>query len=777
MRPSVLLAAQTGAAGGARRGRIYTLQGGGRRPTPPRTAMPRPRLFRRALVSTLVSLALMAAVASGAFAHASLVRSSPAPGERLEEAPDRVTLVFSEPLNPALARAELRSSDGRFVPASLRVVHRTRLVLEPRSPLPPRAYRLRWRSVSTIDAHPLEGSLGFGVRMAAGGRAHSLQGSPLATGGWLRAPARAALYAALLLFSGGLLVTALLGGANGGTWLVPAGLARRAGESGLDVDAARARARALTVDSGVLTVGLAALVAAIESFTAAGRASARALADFLLTGTAGPARIGVAAFAVLALALRGRRRAGALAAAAALACVTVSGHAASAQPRAAALAADYLHLLAGAVWLGGAATLVAVWWPGLRRAGTAARREVARLVLPPFGVVAVSAFVVVAVTGTLNAAIELGRLSALWETAYGAVLAVKVALVLLIATVSYLHVRRLRPRLLSANPHPAPGVERAHWALLRADVLLSFAVVAAAAALVVFPLPPRQLETARGAVAVAPCDPCPLPAPARGELAVADLAGSQVVAAWMRRTPAGLAGTIRLLDRRGRPARGPVWVPAGSVRACGPGCFRFDVRGRPDTLVVAVSDAGRRHRVPLPASWLAGQSARARRLLERAQRTMRSAPSLREVERVTSGPGTLAVTEYRLRAPDRVAWTTDRGVQAVQIGRGQWLRLPGQPWRRRGVAGGVAFSTSSWFRWTPYVGAVELLAVRRRAGLEIAELATIDPGTPVWSRLSVDVRTGRVLQERLVTRSRLVTRRFFDFEAPVTIEPPVVDRR
>jgi putative copper export protein len=528
------------------------------------------------------------------------------------------------------------------------------------------------------------------------------------------------------------------------------------------------------LDAGIATLGLAALVAAIESFAAAGRASAQALGDFLLTGPAGPARIGVVVFAAVALVLRGRRPAGALAAAAALACVTASGHAASAQPRAAAVAVDYLHLLAGAVWLGGATTVVAVWWPGLRRAGAAARREVARLVLPAFGAVALPAFVVVAVTGTINAAIELGSPSALWQTPYGAVLAVKIGLVALIASASYLHVRRLRPHLIGANPRPPPGAERAHWALLCAEPALALAVVAAAAALVVFPLPPRQLETARGSLAaVAPCDPCPLPAPARGELAVAELGGSQVVAVWMRRTPRGLAGTIRLLDRRGRPARGPVRVPAGTLAGCGRGCFRFELPGGADTLVVEAFQGSRRHPVTLPGRWLAGQSARARRLLERAQRNMRSLPSLRETERVTSGPGTLAVTEYRLRAPDRLAWATGGGVRAVQIGRRQWLRLPGQPWRRRDeLTGGVAFSTRSWLRWTPYAQSVELLGVRRQAGRPVAEVAMMDPGTPVWVRLSVDVERGLVLRERLVTRSRLVVHRFFGFGAPVTIEPP-----
>jgi hypothetical protein len=66
--------------------------------------------------------------------------------------------------------------------------------------------------------------------------------------------------------------------------------------------------------------------------------------------------------------------------------------------------------------------------------------------------------------------------------------------------------------------------------------------------------------------------------------------------------------------------------------------------------------------------------------------------------------------------------------------------------------------------------------VRRQAGRSVAEVAMMEPGTPVWVRLSVDVESGLVVHERLVTRSRLVTHRFFGFGAPVTIEPPPVGR-
>jgi len=726
----------------------------------------RPRHLRtRALPSLLAGLALLAlpAAASG---HAALLGADPAPGQRLQDPPREVTLRFSEPLNARLSRATLVLVDGgERVPTTVAASGR-RLVLRPATALGRGAYRVEWHSVSTDDAHPLEGRLGFGIGVPAAGGAEATESSPLARDGWLRVPARAALYAALLLFSGALLCSALLGGTR---WLIPPASGPEARE--LDVAGQPARVEGILVDVGIFTAGLAAGVAGLEAASAAGRLSGGALGDYLLSGLAGFARVGVIVFVIAAVALLRRRpRAAALAAAAALGCVVASGHANSADPRALAVPADFVHLVAGAVWLGGSAMIVITWGAALRRDGAPARRAVARHVLPAFGRVALPAFIAVVVTGTISAVVELGRVSALWDTSYGLVLSAKIALVAAIAAVSYVHALRLRPRLLAANPHPPARVERSHWRLVRTEPLLALAVVAAAGLLVAFPLPPRQLDAAGSAAGVPACDPCPLPAPARGELAVAGQGGSRVVAAWLRSRGEALAGTIRQLDFRGKPAAGPVTVNGLATRACGRGCASFRVPASP-ALRVVVRDRGRPYPVTLPARWRTGQSRRARALLERAQAAMRALPSVREHETVTSGPGTLAVTRYRLRAPDRLAFATARGVESIFIGRRRWLRSAGEPFREQPVTG-IPFRTRSWFRWTPYARAVEVLDERREGARAVTELALMEPGTPVWIRLVVDRRSGRVVRESLVAPARFITHRFFAFGAPVAITPP-----
>src|SRR5205085_12057751 len=136
-----------------------------------------------------------------------------------------------------------------------------------------------------------------------------------------------------------------------------------------------------------------------------------------------------------------------------------------------------------------------VWAPAVR-SGTTARLALTRDVLAPFGRVALPAFAVVVVAGVVNAVVELGAVSDLWQTAYGRVLLVKIALVGAIAAAAYGHAGRLRPRLLAANPHPSAVLERRHWLLVRAEPLLGLGVVAAVGVLIAFPLPPRQLDAA-----------------------------------------------------------------------------------------------------------------------------------------------------------------------------------------------------------------------------------------------------------------------------------------
>ncbi|MDX6669465.1 MAG: copper transport protein, partial [Solirubrobacteraceae bacterium] len=728
--------------------------------------MHRRHLPARVLATPLIPLAVLvalAAAAPAAHAHASLLGSSPPPGARVQSAAAPVTLRFSEPLNARLSNATLIDARSHRRVSSRSTASGRTIAVRPLAPLRRAAYRVEWHTVSTDDGHELEGSFGIGVGTAAAGGAHSVQQSPLADGGWLRALTRALLYVALLSFAGGLLLRALLERRQPSrSWLFPRGLDDHAGGLGVDANAVRARERALVSDLGLFAAALGAIAAVVEAARAAGGLSASALRDFLLANASGLARVAVVGFVLAALALARRRPTpAALAAACALGAVAVSGHANSADPRAVAIAADWVHLLAGATWLGGIGVIALVWGPALRRADAPTRTAIARHVLGAFGRVALPAFVVVALSGTASAVIELGRVSALWETTYGAILSAKIVLVALIALVAYAHARRLRPALLAANPHPPAGLERRHWRLVRSEPLLGIGVAAAVGVLAAFPLPPQQLDAVASAGAsLTSCDGCPLPAPADDELAVAEQAGSHLVAAWIRRAPGALSGTVRVLDYRGQPASVGASIPGARRSSCGRGCLRFEIAGARSVLNVTLSERGRRYVAALPAEWQSGGAGLAREILDRAQATMRALRTVREREEVTSGPGTYARTDYTLRAPDRLTYATGGGVQGVSIGTRQWVRTPGSTWQEGNAPGGIAFRTSGWFRWTPYATGIQLLGARSGGGRGIAELALADPGTPVWTRLRVDLGSHRVLSERLVARSRFVSTRY-----------------
>jgi hypothetical protein len=176
----------------------------------------------------------------------------------------------------------------------------------------------------------------------------------------------------------------------------------------------------------------------------------------------------------------------------------------------------------------------------------------------------------------------------------------------------------------------------------------------------------------------------------------------------------------------------------------------------------------------LPATWRPEATPRARRLLERAQRTMRALRSVRQVEQVTSGPGSYAGTDYRLRAPNRMAYTTAGGARTVIVGERQWFRNGETPWARTSYGSGIAFSVARWFRWTTYATAARLLRRGREHGRPVTELALMDPATPVWIRLVVDDRTGRVVRERMVTKAHFMRSRYFAFNRPLSIKAPHV---
>ena len=320
---------------------------------------------RRRLLAALTPVVALAAAAPQAFAHAALLESTPAPGTRVELSQPEIRLRFTEPLNRGLSKATLTAvRTGARIPATSRAAGATLLVLRPDRPLARGAYRIGWHSVSTQDGHALEGSLGFGVRAPAVGVAHEVERSPLARQGWLRIALRAIFYASLLFFAGGVLAAALLDRGPGlGHWLVPSRLRPSLVAAGIDPQALLRRASARTIDAGLFAVAVSIAVTLEEASDAAGGLSARSLSEFLLTNAAGVARVASVVALVAAVMAAPRFRSMSV-----LACVLVflaialGGHANSAEQRFLAVVTDWVHLVAGALWLGESARSASPGW-------------------------------------------------------------------------------------------------------------------------------------------------------------------------------------------------------------------------------------------------------------------------------------------------------------------------------------------------------------------------------------------------------------------------------
>jgi methionine-rich copper-binding protein CopC len=120
--------------------------------------------FQRTMIITATAAALSLSGTVTAFAHAHLVRATPAEGTTVKSAPNEVTLKFNERLEPAFSSAMIRDSTGKQVDkADAHVDKADRTVLRVSlPPLEPGVYTVEWRAMSS-DTHKVNGNFTFRV--------------------------------------------------------------------------------------------------------------------------------------------------------------------------------------------------------------------------------------------------------------------------------------------------------------------------------------------------------------------------------------------------------------------------------------------------------------------------------------------------------------------------------------------------------------------------------------------------------------------------------------
>ena len=126
----------------------------------------------------------------------------------------------------------------------------------------------------------------------------------------------------------------------------------------------------------------------------------------------------------------------------------LAGHAAS-SPRFTSLmiVSDFLHILGGASWLGSLLAVMVVGIPLSLTLDGAERWPTVASLVNSFSPIALSSAAVVVVSGLIASWVHVEHLSDLWQTSYGQVLMIKLALVAITLTIGAYNFRKVQPQL------------------------------------------------------------------------------------------------------------------------------------------------------------------------------------------------------------------------------------------------------------------------------------------------------------------------------------------
>lgn len=451
--------------------------------------MPHIRLLsarRHVLVAVLLAVSLALLLPGTSEAHAILLRSDPAKDAVLSVAPDQVRMWFSEPLNPTFSTVAVVNEANQRVDQRDAVVSPSDptemdVTLQPH--LPAGVYVVVWRTDSTDDGHVLVGSFLF-TMARPDGTVPTLSGGTVPGQNVLGGSNPTGLYTGQLdgpTFFNLIMITLVELGAvfwvGAEFWQLFVILPSAEDNDELSASNRQAQQRyarrfALPTLLVLLLANVGMLIGQAVNIT--GGRWDTALAPSLLVPLVTSGNFGtfwLTRMIVLTLATRlalyrlqlyrSQREtslrvvnavlpwANVLLGLAFFIAMTMSGHAAavSTNARVYALVADWLHLVAAALWVGGMLYIATSYLPVIRRLPVAERACSLVTVLPYYSPWAIAGVVLMAVTGPFSATVHLASWEQLLSTAYGRALVVKILLVGALLVTSAIHVLLLRPRL------------------------------------------------------------------------------------------------------------------------------------------------------------------------------------------------------------------------------------------------------------------------------------------------------------------------------------------
>jgi copper transport protein len=432
---------------------------------------------RRALAAAaglLLGLFGVLLAAAPASAHAALVATDPGNGTIVPDAPNKVTLTFSESVQLLSGKIQVLAPDNSRADQGEPAVNGNTVTIPLRSGGGRGTYLVSYRVLSA-DSHPVGGSITYSVGAASTAPSATVNDTkvdPVVRG--LIPVGKYLGYAGLVLLVGPALVLALL-------W--PHRLSRRGparviwtGMGLVTLSTLMAiwlqvpyslGTKLFDVRIGDLRDVLGSTFGAVMLVRLGVLCAAAFLLRPLLRGPGAESRTDLALLGVLGVA--------------ALATWPLTGHPTASPVAGVSVVIDAIHLAAMSVWLGGLVMLVGFL---LRQAD---ERELAAI-LPIWSRWAATAVSALILAGVVQALIEVSSIDGLVNSTYGRLILVKVALAAGVLVVAWLSRRIVRSRTAEQKPR---GLRR----LVAVELVITAVVLGVTAALVQI-APPRTAEAA-----------------------------------------------------------------------------------------------------------------------------------------------------------------------------------------------------------------------------------------------------------------------------------------
>jgi hypothetical protein len=205
-----------------------------------------------------------------------------------------------------------------------------------------------------------------------------------------------------------------------------------------------------------------------------------------------------------------------------------------------------------------------------------------------------------------------------------------------------------------------------------------------------------------------------------------------------------------------------------AATACGAGCYRATLAttGRPPGVDVVLHGGQSAHwHVALPTTWPPPDGAA---LLARAGAVWRSLRSLSFSESLSSGGGYIALSTWRIQAPDRIAYQVRGGWAGVVVGEKRWDKGPGA---KRWVSSPQTRLTQPIPGWVKATDA-HILGSTTVHGRPVWRVSFYDPGTPGWFTVLVDKSSLRIYQVRMTATAHFMRDDYGGFNTTPAILPP-----